>query len=343
MIKVLIVDDSKVIQESIAYILNSDPEFEIVGYASNGKEAVELTKKYRPNVITMDWQMPVSNGYEATKEIMETVPTPIVVVTGSIAANDISISFSLMEAGALAVLKKPHGIKHASYERESLELIQTLKLMSEIKLVRRVGNKNGDIASSRNQQINQESDYKLISVGASTGGPMALKNFLINLPRNIPVPILIVQHISHGFVRGFVEWLMNVTNYPIHIALDNEYVLPGHVYMAPDDMHMGISANMRIVLSSDEKENGLRPAVSYLFRSCAKNLGDKAIGVLLTGMGSDGARELKILNEMGALTYAQDEKSSVVHGMPGEAIRLGAATNVCSPDKIARSISAKIK
>jgi len=118
MIKVLIVDDSKMMQESLAYILNTDPEFKIVGYASNGKEAIELTQKYSPDVITMDWQMPVINGYEATKEIMETNPTPIVVVTGSIAANDVSISFSLMEAGALAVLKKPHGLKHSSFDDE---------------------------------------------------------------------------------------------------------------------------------------------------------------------------------------------------------------------------------
>lgn len=337
MIKVLIVDDSKLMQESLAYILKTDPEFKIVGYASNGKEAIELTQKYRPDVITMDWQMPVINGYEATKEIMETNPTPIVVVTGSLAANDVSISFSLMEAGALAVLKKPHGLKHSSFDSECYELIQTLKLMSEIKLVRRI-NKTPGNGKKQGKARSKDDNYKLIAAGASTGGPIALQKFLTNLPSDISVPVLIVQHISAGFVKGFVEWLMNSTNYPIHVASDGEVALAGHVYVAPDNYHMGIDSRLRIFLSNDAPENGLRPAVSYLFKSCANYFGDKTIAVLLSGMGRDGSEELKLLKDTGALTYAQDEKSSVVHGMPGEAIKLGGACHIYPPEEIGKSI-----
>lgn len=339
MIKVLIVDDSKIMQESLAYILNTDPVFKIVGFASNGKEAIELTQKYRPDVITMDWQMPVINGYEATKEIMETNPTPIVVVTGSLAANDVSISFSLMEAGALAVLKKPHGLKHSSFDNECFELIQTLKLMSEIKLVRRISKTNGNgRQDTKSKNRLKDDEYNLIAVGASTGGPIALQKFLTNLPSNISVPILIVQHISAGFVKGFVEWLMNSTNYPIHVACDGEEALAGHVYVAPDNYHMGVDSRLRIFLSSDKSENGLRPAVSYLFKSCANYLGNKTIAVLLSGMGKDGSEELKLLKDQGCLTYAQDEKSSVVHGMPGEAIKIGGACHIYPPEEIGKSI-----
>jgi len=339
MIKVLIVDDSKIMQESIAYILKTDPEFEIVGYASNGKEAIELTQKYSPDVITMDWQMPIVNGYEATKEIMETNPTPIVVVTGSMAANDVSISFSLIEAGALVVLKKPHGLKHSSFENDSIELIQTLKLMSEIKLVRRIKNNKENDSKNRNEGDSlKENRYKLIVVGASTGGPIALQKLLTSLPSYISAPILIVQHISAGFVKGFVEWLMNSTNYPIHVACEGEEALAGHVYVAPDNYHMGIDSHLRIFLSDDAPENGLRPAVSYLFKSCANYLGNKTIAVLLSGMGKDGSEELKLLKDQGCLTYAQDEKSSVVHGMPGEAIKIGGACHIYPPEEIGKSI-----
>lgn len=342
MIKVLIVDDSAIMRESLALILNSDPIFEIVGFAKNGKEAIELTKEHEPDVITMDWQMPVLNGYEATKEIMATKPTPIVVVTGSVAANDVSISFSLMEAGALVVIKKPHAINHPSYRQEKADLIESIKLMSEIKLVRRTnGIKNKSDSDSTNK--NKKYGKSVIAIGASTGGPISIKKLLTNMPEDINLPIVVVQHISLGFINGFAEWLMNSTNFPIHIAFNGEKALPGHVYLAPDDKHLGIDSSLNLYLSDGEKENGLRPSVSYLFRSCAENLGSKTIGILLSGMGKDGSHELKLLRDKGGLTYAQDEKSSIVHGMPGEAIRIDAAKHVYPPEEIGRSIKHNLK
>ncbi len=342
-IKVLIVDDSRVMQESIAHMLRSDPVFEIVGFASNGQEAIDRSVKYQPDVITMDWEMPVVNGYDATKRIMETNPTPIVVVTGSITANDVSISFSLMEAGALAVLKKPHAVNHPAFESEKAELIESIKLMSEIKLVRRITRKPKSIKSTSENGKDANEGYKVIAIGASTGGPIAIQTLLTNLSNEINMPIVIVQHISVGFVNGFAEWLMNTTNFPVHIAFDGEVALPGHVYVAPDNYHLGIDKRLMLFLSKSDCENGSKPAVSFLFRSCINNIGENTIAVLLSGMGRDGSDELKKLKDVGALTYAQDEKSSVVHGMPGEAIKLNAARYVCTPMDIGRSIVIKTK
>ena len=180
-------------------------------------------------------------------------------------------------------------------------------------------------------------------MGASTGGPLVLQKILYGLPKNLSVPLLIVQHISKGFTEGFVEWLKTTTNFPLHIASDGEYPLPGHGYVAPDDFHMGIERGPKIVLNHNDLGNGLRPSVAYLFRSVAQNFGSNAVGILLTGMGRDGADELKIMKEKGAITFAQDEESCIIYGMPGEAIKLNAATYILSPEEITVTLTALIK
>ena len=169
-----------------------------------------------------------------------------------------------------------------------------------------------------------------------------LQRILSHLPGNFPVPVLIVQHIAAGFTSGFVEWLAQSSNLPVRIAEHGEHVLAGHCYVAPDGFHMKVIGGGQIWLSKEEPENGLRPSVSSLFRSVAKMYGASAVGVLLTGMGKDGAQELKLMKEHGAITFAQDQESSVVHGMPGEAISLGAATYVLSPEKIAASLTSLV-
>jgi len=346
MIKVLIVEDSLVMQQLLIHIISSDPEFKIVGVSCNGEDAIEDVKKYNPDIIAMDWQMPKLDGKEATKIIMETNPTPIVIVTGSLASKDMAITFSMIEAGALAIVKKPPGIAHTDYKKEAKELIQTLKLMSEVKLVKRIAHNSREHVIAKpiiEKQIREESEIQLIAIGASTGGPIVLQKILSNLPKNIRVPLLIVQHISKGFTVGFVEWLRNTTNFPIHIAVNGESPLPGHAYIAPDDFHMGIEPGPRIVFSNHEYENGLRPSVAYLFRTAAQVCGNRAVGVLLTGMGHDGAEELKQMRDRGAITFVQNKESSVVHGMPGEAIKLDAATHILPPEEIAVALTTLIK
>lgn len=345
MIKVLIVDDSRVAQEFLAHVLTSDPAVHVVGIANNGAEALAAVKKKRPDVITMDIHMPQVDGFEATRAIMETTPTPIVIVSASTGAQDVASTFRALEAGALAVVLRPPGIGHPEHEAAARELIRTVKLMSEIKVVRRIPR----VAKARTpapplaQAAKAAGEIQIVAIGASTGGPPVLQKILSGLPPDLPVPLLIVQHIAPGFVAGFVEWLAGAGGFPLRIAAHGENPLPGHGYVAPDGFHMGVGSGPRIVLSDHAPENGLRPSVGYLFRSAAQVLGPRAAGVLLTGMGRDGAMELKELKDKGALTIAQDEASSVVHGMPGEAIKLGAAVYVLAPEAIAAMLASLVR
>lgn len=346
MIKVLIVEDSPVMQQLLEHAIISDPMLSVVGVASDGQEALEALKELHPDVIAMDWQMPKLDGLEATRIIMETNPTPIVIVTGSVAANDAAISFRMIEAGALAILQKPPSTDHPDYQRETEKLTSTLKLMSEVKLVKRMtrsSDEHGTENLSAGKIIQMVRDVKIVVIGASTGGPNALQTILTGLPKDLPVPLLIVQHISKGFTAGFVEWLQSTTNFPLHIPSHGEYPLPGHGYVAPDDVHMGIERGPKIVLNKAGLENGLRPSVSFLFRSAEQNFGSTAVGVLLTGMGRDGADELKMLKEKGAVTLVQNEETSIIHGMPGEAIKLNAATYILSPEEIAVALTSLLK
>ncbi len=346
MVRVLIVEDSPVMQQLLAYAITSDPHLEVVGIAENGEEAIEAVKKYCPDVIAMDWHMPKLDGRQATRIIMETNPTPIVIVSGSSATSETISSFSLIEVGALALVKKPSSIDHPDYKKEMQELNQTLKLMSEVKLVKRIARTTKEYVSAKpaiEKTIQSELEIQIIAIGASTGGPIVLQKILSGLPKNIQVPLLIVQHIAQGFTEGFVEWLNNTTNFPLHIASHGEYPLPGHGYVAPDNFHMGVDRGPKIVLSNHDLENGLRPSVAYLFRTAANVFGSKAVGVLLSGMGRDGAEELKLLKEKGAVTFAQDKESSVVYGMPGEAEKLNAATYILSPEDIITTLIGLIK
>lgn len=346
MIKVLIAEDSNVTQQLLIEAIKSDPVFDIVGVVSDGIAAVNAVKKLNPDIVTMDWQMPKMDGKEATRIIMETCPVPIVIVTGSLSANDVMFSFSMIEAGALAIVKKPPGINHPDYQNEIQELTQTLRLMSEVKVVRRKASINGKKSIQETNpeiDIKDDSNIQLVAIGASTGGPLVLQKILSGLPKKFPVPILIVQHISKGFVEGFANWLTDSTGFPIHIANNGDYPLPGHGYLAPDDFHIGLTEGPRIVLSNHELENGVRPAVSYLFRTTAEVLGHCAVGILLSGMGRDGADELKLMKDNGAVTFVQDEGTSVVHGMPGEAIKLNAAMHILSPEGITKALIEFIK
>jgi len=333
-----VVEDSPVVREFLVHVLGSDPDIRVVGTAADGEEALEAVSSMRPDVVTMDIHMPRLDGMEATRRIMETHPTPIVIVSGSTDPHQVATTFRAMEAGALAVLRRPAGLGHPDHGATAGELVQTVKLMSEVKVVRRWPRARRDAAVARPEAADPAralAKVKVVALGASTGGPPVLQAILAALPRDFRVPLLIVQHMASGFVQGFVEWLAQSSALPVHVATHGEYLLPGHVYVAPDECQMKVEHGGRIVLAGDGPENGLRPSVSCLFRSLAEVYGGEVVAGLLTGMGRDGAEELKCLKDKGAVTFAQDKDSSVVHGMPGEAIRLDAATLVLSPEKIA--------
>ncbi len=345
MIKVLIVEDSLVSQELLIHILTSDPDIRVVGVARSGEEAIEAVRLLKPDVITMDIHMSGIDGFETTRQIMATQATPIVVVSSGLVTGEAAQVFKAIEAGALAVLHRPPGITHPEHKKAAAELLQTVKLMSEIKVVKRLSHLQKKPESFPTpamitiQALKSPAEIQLVAIGASTGGPMALQKILSGLCKDFSLPVLIVQHIASGFVGGFVDWLAVSCSLPVQLAVHRQVVLPGHIYVAPDNFHMGIDKGLRIDLSATPPEGGLRPSVAHLFRSVAESFGANAVGILLTGMGRDGAQELKLMKDKGAITVAQNAESSVVFGMPGEAVKLDAATSVLSPAEIAAMLS----
>ncbi len=346
-IAVLVADDSPSMRMLLTHVLARDPRIIVIGTVNDGQEAIVYLQSggVSPDVVLMDIHMPRLDGFEATRRIMETDPLPIVICTATADPKEMAVAFRTMEAGAVACVEKPLGFDHPQFASCVENLQQTVRLMSEIKVVRRWNRPRPAGMSAPAAVPTPGARYlvpRMVGIGASTGGPPVLQNILSTLPRDFPAPILIVQHIARGFLPGMVEWLNQTTGQHVHIAAHGAVPLPGHVYIAPDDFHLAVSTGGRLTLARDEPENGLRPSVSWLFRSMAEHLGGTAVGVLLTGMGKDGAAELKQMRDRGSMTIAQDRESSVVHGMPGEAIALGAAVQILSADRIAGALIAEL-
>lgn len=340
-INVLVVDDSRMARMLLVHLLESDPQIRVMETVDSGQAALDFLQDKRPDVVLMDIQMPHLDGFETTRRIMETQPVPIIICTAATDPKELATTFRSMEAGAVACLEKPVASGHPDYQQLVESLLETIKVMSEVKVVRRWPRSRSALqSSSAHPGISKTSHtgIKVIGIGASTGGPPILQTILGSLPKDFSAPILIVQHIARGFLSALVEWLNDTTGLQVHAASHDTLPLPGHAYLAPDDLHMGLSRRGRILLTRQESENGLRPAVSFLFRSLADVCGPDSLGVLLSGMGKDGAAELKLMKDQGATTIAQDRESSVVHGMPGEAIVLGGATYVLPADKIADTL-----
>jgi len=333
MIRVLVADDSATVREYLAYVLGDDPALEVVGTARDGQEAVEQVERLKPDIVVMDVHMPRMNGFEATRQIMERTPTPIVIVSASISREEVALTFEALKAGALTVVDKPGGPDHPKHAESARRLVETVRLMAEVKVVRRWPRRER-LAPPPMPSLTPERKIRLIAIGASTGGPQTVAEILGRLPGDLAVPILIVQHIAPGFTEGLAEWLDQTTPLAVKLAETGESVRSGTVYLARDGFQTGIKKDGRIRLTKEPMEDGFCPSASYLFQSVAEAYGRSAIGILLTGMGRDGAAGLKRLREVGGVTVAQDEESSVIFGMPGEAVRLGAAEHVLSPEEI---------
>jgi two-component system chemotaxis response regulator CheB len=339
MINILIVEDSRVVSEYLYYIFSQDPQIQVIGNVSNGQKAIEFIKEHKPDVITMDIEMPIMGGLEATRIIMSTTPIPILIVTSSRNANEVATSIEALAAGALAVIEKPVGPGHLKAEELAKKLVSMVKLMAEVPVVtRRIKPlvKPPVIIPAVTQKVNisEIEAPEIVAIGASSGGPQTLQIVFSLITNRFPAPIVVVQHIASGFLTGLVSWLENTVKIPVHIASDSEHMHPGHVYFAPDGHQMSVTSKGRIKLKKCETNNGFCPSVASLFSSVAKEYGNKAMGILLTGMGSDGAKELKLLRDTGALTIAQSKKSALIFGMPGVAVQLGAAKHILSAEEI---------
>ena len=335
-ISVMVVEDSAVVRDWLVHILESSPLINIVATASDGEEAVQAAMRIMPDVITMDIHMPRMNGLAATRKIMELCPIPIVIVSGSGESGDVEKTFKAIEAGALAIVPRPPGIGHPDHEDCARELVRLVLAMSEVKLVRRWPKRNAQASIA-------EHSLEIVAIGASTGGPPVIKTILSMMPEKFPLPILVVQHMSAGFLQGFADWLDHNSALAVSLARDGEKLSGARVYIAPDGCQMKVGKGGRIILTQDAPENGLRPSVSFLFRSIEENYGKRAMAGLLTGMGKDGAAELSLLKEKGAVTFVQDRESSVVYGMAGEAVRLDAANYILAPDHIASFLAGMAK
>jgi two-component system chemotaxis response regulator CheB len=346
-IRVLIVDDSLVERTLLSSILNADPEIEVLDAVQSGSAALAFLEQQKPDVITMDITMPGLDGYETTRQIMETTPVPIILVSRGWNPEAADATCRAMTAGSVAAMDKPPGIGCSGYEESVERFLQTVKAMAEVKVVKRwsrhrrflPGQELANPIAPRLDYRPDLAEIHLVAIGASTGGPAVLQTVLANLRKDFVTPVVIAQHIAPGFLDGLTKWLRQTTGRDVHIAGQGERLAPGHVYIAPDGFHMGVDPSGVIFLSKDASEHGMRPAVSYLFRSVIQAFGRKAIGVLLTGMGRDGAEELKHMRDQGSLTFAQDEETSVVFGMPGEAVKLGGAAYILPPEKIAAMLN----
>jgi two-component system chemotaxis response regulator CheB len=334
-IRVVVAEDSITVRELLVEILESDPEIRVVGRAKNGAEAVELAARLKPDLITMDVHMPVMDGLEATKEIMVRAPTPIVIVSSSASGREVELSLNAIRAGALMVLAKPDDPQSARFDGCREELVAMAKAMAHVKVVRRWAPRARAAPPLAPLGRAPGAPVRLVAVAASTGGPAVLQRILAALPRDFAAPILVVQHIAAGFVTGLADWLGASCDLRVKVAEDGEPIARRTVFLAADDRHLGVTADAHVVVADAPAVNGFRPSATYLFESAARAYGASAAAVILTGMGDDGVGGLKAVKEAGGRVLAQDHASSVVYGMPGEAVAAGVVDTVLAVEDMA--------
>ena len=335
MIRLLITEDSFSVVEVLETIFKSNGEIEVVGWAKNGKESIQLTRQLRPDVVLMDINMPVMDGLEATRLIMSRKPTPILILS-SLIKDDSRICFEALRAGALDIMEKSVLLLNQSDELHKMELIRKIKIVSKIRPIHLIyHHKRGSLTY---REVCNTRVGRILMIGASTGGPPAIYSILKNFVPDFPIPILIVQHIFDGFTQGMVEWLSSCCSIKVKLAEDGEEVVKGVAYFPPDDFHLAVDNSHRIILSKEKPIGGHRPSVDFMMKHVARVFGEESIGIVLTGMGRDGTEGLKAIKEQGGKTIVQDEKTSVVFGMPKSAIDAGVADRVCSLEKMPSEI-----
>ncbi len=337
-IRVVIVDDSLVAREMLAQILSTDPGIQVVGMALDGQEGTDMVARLRPDLVTMDIHMPRMDGLEATERIMAFYPTPILVVSSSVHGEGMGRAFDALTAGALEVIKKPEPRDWADLERIGREVIRKVKILARVKVITHIRGRRGTPESPAPRAAHKVTGGRsIVAIGSSTGGPSALMTVLSTLPAKFPLPIVIAQHIADGFIPGLVGWLNGGCKIAVRAAQEGEALEPGAAYFAPTGRNLKISGGS-VQFVQPEKGQLYIPSADTLLASVAESYRARGIGVLLTGMGADGARGLKAMRDAGAATIAQDEATSTVFGMPRSAIELGAADKVLAIQDVAGEI-----
>ena len=342
MIRVLLVDDSPIALHILQRLLSNLHDIQVAGTAANGKEALELIPTLNPDVICTDLHMPVMDGLELTRAVMNKYPRPILVVSVSVEPDSPNI-FRLLEAGALDIYTKPRDILATDQDKLARELASKIRILAGVHVFRRTAAAKITPQSLPPLALPHHAPVRIVAIGASTGGPQALREILSHLPANFPVPVMCVQHIGGDFLSGMVTWLDEASPLPVRKAVQGEQPQPGLVYFAPEDTHLVLDDSGRFDLTQAPPCDGHRPSATVTLRTAARHFGAGAVGVLLTGMGRDGAEGLAEIAAVGGVTIAQDEASSVVYGMPKAAVELGAAQHVLPLDQIAAALVALAK
>jgi len=358
MIRVLIVDDTATTRQFLVKLLTQGGQIEVVGQASNGQAAIEMTRELKPDVITMDIVMPNMDGVETTARIMQVTPTPIVILSSLEDIRISALSMNALNSGALAVLAMPRP-DNPDISALASHLRETVSAMAKVKSVRleKQKQKSSQTASPAKAAattkaaanstlkalLENHDPVQIVTVACSVGGPAALAKFLGQLPANLPVPILVTQHISRGFTEDLAGWLNQGAALEVKVAKDFEIVTPGRVYIAPDDHHLGLHDKTHIKTSNTPPIKGFRPAATFMFESVARVYKSGATAVILTGMGDDGLAGMKIHKELGGIIIAQDEDSCIVYGMPKAVVNAGLADLVLPLDTIANNLLALVQ
>lgn len=346
--RVLVVEDSVTMRKRLVEILAEAPGLEVIGEAADGREAIDLCERLRPDVVTLDMQLPDVSGLDATEHIMAYCPTPILIVSSSVNRGEVFKTYDALAAGAVDVLEKPRGDELDGVWEQ--RLVSAVRLVARIRVIthprarlpRRVEptrNDSGPTGSGRDEARQEPvRTATLVAIGISTGGPAAIVQLLSQLGRDFPAPVLIVLHISPLFASALVDWLDPQSPLPVRLARDGERIpRTGVALLAPPDKHLVVRGDHLVLLDAPERHS-CRPSVDTLFESLAGR--PRTVACLMTGMGRDGAEGLLRIRQAGGITIAQDEASSIVFGMPREAIRLGAAERVLSLDEIPRALLA---
>lgn len=331
MIKVLIVDDSALMRSLLSEIIRSDAEFHLIGAAPDAFVAKDLVNQFKPDVISLDVEMPRVDGLTFLDRLMKARPTPVVMIS-SLTEQGAEVTLRALELGAVDFIAKPKIDLKQGIEGYREDILEKLRQAAKAN----VNHQRRVTPTASAKPLNFKTSEKLFAIGASTGGTEAIREVLLGMPVDSPA-IVITQHMPVGFTKTFAARLDKLCAIKVKEAEADERILPGHAYIAPGDRHMKIvrsGADYRIRLDDGPRVSGHKPSVDVMFESLAEAAGSNVIAAILTGMGKDGTYGMQLLHQAGAYTIAQDEQSSVIFGMPREAIKAGAVQQICSLDQV---------